>query len=304
MKLIGLMHVRDEQWILALSLPAALQFVDEVVILDHASTDDTPRIIRCQGEAHSGRVHPIAWEGTFYNETAVRQRLLDVGRERSGTHFFMLDADEILTANLIEPMRTHIASMQPGEAMELPWLAMWGSLDAYRDDQSVWSNNTKLFAFADTPGVAYRPLADGYDIHLQTPRNLVKPYARPIADQHDGGVMHLQFANRRRLLAKHAWYKMVELVRFPGRQTISEVDEKYNQALNEDGLRTTNVNPAWWEPYAKNRAHVSLDDEPWHEREVLRLWNEHGPQAFEGLELWGLPQRLEAAHRAPAASNA
>ncbi len=304
MKLIGLMHVRNEQWILRLSMPCAMHLVDELVILDHASTDQTPAIIEEMTNQYQGRIHSAQWEGRHYNETAIRQRLLDIGRAKGGSHFFLIDADEVLSANLIEPVRSHIQALTPGMGLTLPWLAMWASLDRFRDDSSVWSNNSKLFAFADAPHLAHRALEDGYDMHLQAPRGLVKPYREPVADQSDGGVMHLQFANRRRLIAKHAWYKMSEMVRFEGRESADAIDAKYNQALDETGLRTSLADPLWWQPYNAERTQVDLEDAPWHEQEVLRFWRDHGESFFNGLELWDLPRHLEHADRSLARSSA
>ena len=63
MKLIGLMHVRDEQWVLGAALPAALRFVDEIVVLDHDSTDRTPAIVDRAAREHPGRVHRARWTG-------------------------------------------------------------------------------------------------------------------------------------------------------------------------------------------------------------------------------------------------
>lgn len=292
MKLVGLMHVRNEQWILRLSIPAAMRLVDELVVLDHASTDSTPEIIGEMSRRYPGRVAHGAWEGRHYNETAIRQRLLEIGRTRGGTHLFMIDADEVLTANLIDPVRAQIRELGPSEGLELPWLAMWASPDEYRDDESVWSNNTKLFAFADGPEIGFRALRDGYDMHLQRPRGLREPVRRPITDQREGGVMHLQFANRRRLIAKHAWYKMSEIVRFPDRESAAAIDAKYNQALDEQGIGLSEVGPEWWSLYRAERELVDYDDAPWHEGEVARFWIEHGAEAFRGLELWGLPQAV------------
>ncbi|USN97937.1 MAG: glycosyltransferase family 2 protein [Phycisphaeraceae bacterium] len=287
------MHVRNEQWILECALPAALRFVDEIVVLDHESTDRTPRIIDRVDRDHPGRVHRAEWTGRHYNEMGIRQRSLEAGREAGGTHFFWIDADEIVTANLIEPIRTWIADLAPGERLELPWLAMWASLDRFRDDDSVWTNNFKAFAFADHPDLCYRSQRDGYDMHQQTPNGVrSRPIRRPLADQSRGGVMHLQFANRRRLIAKHAWYKMSETVRFPGRKPAAQIDATYNQALDETGLRLADTPPEWWGAYDDLRGLISMDDQPWHELEVLRFWQEQGHEAFAGLNLWGLPQRL------------
>jgi len=293
-RLIGLMHVRDEQWVLDASLRAALMLVDRVVVLDHDSADRTPEIIDRVSAEHPGRIVNASWEGRHYNEAAIRQRTLDTGREEGGTHFFWIDADEILCHHMIEPVREAIASLEPGRAMELPWLAMWESLDAFRDDDSVWTNNFKAFAFADHPEIGYRSYRDGYDMH-QTPRGTRAERLRPFADQSRGGVMHLQFADRRRLIAKHAWYKMSETVRFPGRKPPSEIDAMYNQAVDRSGLGLASAPDEWWSGYRHLRRMIRFDQPPWHESEVLRFWEEHGPAAFEGLELWGLPRALQAA---------
>lgn len=307
MRLVGLMFVRNEQWVLGCSLPAALRLVDEVVVLDHASTDRTPAIVAEVAAAHPGRVHVIDWTEPEFNETDIRQRLLDEGRARGGTHFMMLDADEIVTAQLLDELRERIADLPPAHGLELPWLAMWQSLDRYRDDDSVWSDNVKLFCYADAPALTHRALDDGYHLHLQTPRGLVKPHARPYRDA-DGGVMHLQFANRRRLVAKHVWYKMFETIRFPGRTKAAQIDRTYSQALDETALRTSAVPAAWWSAHAADRDAIDVDDRPWQEDAILGFLREHGREAFAGLELWGLPERLlaeagDAAASAPSPSS-
>ena len=42
--------------------------------------------------------------------------------------------------------------------------------------------------------------------------------------------------------------------------------------------------PAWMRPFPS-----ALDGETWHLAECRRLWQQHGPAAFAGLELWGVP---------------
>ncbi|MEM9373077.1 MAG: glycosyltransferase family 2 protein, partial [Planctomycetota bacterium] len=235
MKLIGLMHVRNEEWVLGASLPAALRVVDRVALLDHDSTDDTPAIIDRVSAQHPGRIVRVPWQGRHYNEATMRQRTLEEGRRMGGTHFFWLDADEILCHHLIDPVRDAVAALMPAATLELPWLAMWESLDRFRNDSSIWTNNFKAFAFADHPEINYRSYRDGYDMH-QAARGTSSSPSRPFDDQCKGGVMHLQFVDRRRLIAKHAWYKMSETVRFPGRNTAAEIDARYNQAIDQAGL--------------------------------------------------------------------
>ena len=296
MKLIGLSFVRNEQWVLGLTLPAAMTLLDELVVIDHESSDRTPEIIAELARAFPGRIHPESWAGD-YHEVGMRQKALDVGRQRGGTHFYWLDGDEVLTANLVARVRQWVGELSPGQVLELPWLAMWASLDRFRDDDSVWTNNFKAFAFADSESIAYRTDGDGYHLHLQTPRGRSGRPFRPLPDQAQGGVMHLQFANQRRLIAKHAWYKMFELLRFPGRRTPAEIDVLYSQAVDPAGVRLADVPSGWWAGYERFRQAVRLDETPWHEEEIRRMWVEHGSAAFAGLNLWGLPERL-AAHEA------
>ncbi|HXO41397.1 MAG TPA: glycosyltransferase, partial [Thermoanaerobaculia bacterium] len=60
MKLVGMMPVRNEDWVLGLSLRAALLFLDEVVVLDHGSSDGTPELLASIAAEHPGRVHRLA----------------------------------------------------------------------------------------------------------------------------------------------------------------------------------------------------------------------------------------------------
>lgn len=298
MKLVGLMHIRNEQWVLRASVPAALRLVDRLAVIDHASTDDTPVILNEMAAAHPGRITTGSFTGRHYNEAGLRQACLDLGREMGGTHFFWIDADEIVTANTLDTIRHTMGTLAPGQGLELPWIAMWESLDDHREDESVWTNNFKRFGFADHPEMSFSASRDGYDMHRHTPELADAPSLRPIHTQTEGGVMHLQFANRRRLIAKHAWYKMSETVRFPGRKSPADIDAMYNQALSTQDLRRVRTPKHWWAGYVHLRDCIDLNDAPWHEREVLRFWQDNPPGTFDGLELWGLPESLVSAQTA------
>ena len=53
--------------------------------------------------------------------------------------------------------------------------------------------------------------------------------------------MHLQFANKRRLLAKHVWYRMIEHLRWPGRTPVTVLNSKYDQALDETDIHLAQI---------------------------------------------------------------
>jgi glycosyltransferase involved in cell wall biosynthesis len=299
-KTVALMKVRNEEWVLGCSLPAALLAADEVVILDHASTDRTPAIIERTAELYAGRIHRLTHDDPEWTEAAIQQRMLDAGREAGGTHFLIIDADEVITGNILFALRNWLHALRPGQGLATPWIAMWNSLDHYRDDESVWGRNFNLLGFRDGPNIRYAGDDDGYDLHTRWPRGLEGENFCRLTSPHEGGVMHLQFANRRRLVAKHAWYKMTETVRFPGRKPAEEIDALYNQALDETGLQRTHAGRDWWAPYRSLIREINMEVAPWHEEACREMWAEHGAETFDRLELWGVPQGKVGAPARPA----
>ena len=107
----------------------------------------------------------------------------------------------------------------------------------------------------------------------------------PIAAQGGGGLLHLQFASSARLRAKQALYKMQEVLRWPGRQTPDQIDRMYDGTTLDVPRHTSPIPEAWWAGVA--RAHIDVGAEPWQSAEVRRLWAEHGPERFAGLDLYG-----------------
>lgn len=288
MKLVGTMVARNERWVLGVSLRAALMVVDEMILLDHASTDGTADLVARIADEHPGRVHFLSEENPVWHERTIRQRLVDAARNLGATHWITLDADEVLTGNLVPSLRGHFESLEPGEALRLPWLALWRSLHHYRDDEDRLSKVVRHLGYRDAPSLRCSERTDGYDIHC---RELVGTSGerQPAASLAEGGVFHLAFASQRRHLSKLAWYKMIETLRFSWRFTPEQLNDRYDRFLNEQGLRTTPVDPAWWAPYSPWLAELDLEADGWHGGECRRLWAEHGPDRFAGLELWGIP---------------
>jgi hypothetical protein len=203
------------------------------------------------------------------------------------THVCNIDDDEILTANLEEAVRERALALPPGSTMCLPWLSMWGGLDAYRADDSHWSRSQVDTVFADTPGMAYLVPADGYQHHARQPKGLTTTRSYPWKAR-DGGLMHLQFSSVRRLRAKQALYKINEMVRWPGRMTPEAINKMYDGTTYAPGLRVSTVNQSWWAGIESLRAMIDVDAEPWQEAEVKRLIAEHGRERFAGIDMYGI----------------
>lgn len=305
MKLIGLMPARNEDWVLALSARAAMMWCDELIILDHSSVDRTADICQeLRDEYTADRVSLIRFTDPTWHEMAHRQALLEKARAHGATHIAIVDADEVLTGNLVNHIRPHIEQLTGGRILQLPWtcLAPGPSADMNRADGTgryytagVWSTNWVTTAFADQAGFGWQ--ASGpelYDFHKRHPAGSRPDMAVQVGAQGQGGLMHLQFSSRRRLKAKQAFYKITEQLRWPGRLPLQDLNAMYNRAVYESDPLTTptgTVPAAWWEPYEKWMQYLHVDAEPWQERAVQRAIAEHGREKFAGLDLFDVDFR-------------
>jgi hypothetical protein len=297
MNLVAIMPVRNEDWILGLSARVALMWCDRLVILNHASTDGTDRIIGELAGEFGNRVVSVLNPNTRWDEMADRQWLLGFARANGGdtgaTHIALIDADEILTGNLVGSIRQQVQALTLGQMLTLPLYNLRGGLDRYHEN-GVWGQRKVSVAFKDVNTAAWR----GNTFHKREPEGVqwLRSNMRNVR-QGEGGVMHLWGALERRLIAKHALYKVNERLYYPGKP-VAEIDRMYSWAIKGDteppyqnyGTPETwtysDVPQAWWKPYDSFRMNANADI--WQETEVRRLVAEHGRETFAGLDLFGL----------------
>lgn len=299
MKLTCLMPVRNEEWILGLSARAVLRWVDELIVLDHASTDHTIDILFQLVREYQSRVTVLFDYDPVWREMRHRQTLLEAARASDATHIAMVDADEVLSGNLLSEIRQYIADCPAGMILQVPWLCLRGSIDRYHSS-GTWAQQDVSVAFPDDP-VYHWAAREGYDFHHRHPMGREMPPYRPLRPASflpatRGGLMHLQFVSDRRLRAKQALYKLTELLRWPEREPVRMVDERYNLAVYGSYTRPadrhmdvlSDVPPEWWKPYADLMPYFDPDREPWQEAECRKLVAEHGIERFAGLDLFGV----------------
>lgn len=294
-KLTAIMLARNEEWILGCSLRVALRWCDAVVVLDHGSTDATPDIIADIYREHPGRVHTIRVRATDgWHEQTHRQMAYATAIAHGGTHFAVIDADEIPTGNLLagdgQMLRWVVTTPDcpPGVIASMWMPNLWRSLDQYRGD--LPAQDVRL-GFAYHPSLHWRPRKDGYHLHARYPMHSLG-FWNPASEWRGGGVMHLQFADWRRHCAKNWWYRMVERIQHPDKRTPAETNEMYDWPFRgEPDL--VDVPSAWWADIPERR-YITLGAKPWHEDEIEQLLAKHGTEPFRGLYLGPYTERIAA----------
>lgn len=294
MKLVATMAVRNEAWCLGIIARAALMWCDVLVCLNHASTDASSDIL-AEISHETGRVVVISEESPEWDEMRHRQMMLHVARGIGATHIAIVDADELLTGNLIDrfvdPACIAMAP-QSGQIVQLPGYNLRGGINRYHAN-GIWGNRWFSTAFREDARLSW----SGDTFHAREPKGIeLRPY-RPIA-QGQGGILHLWGSSERRLRAKSALYKITERLRWPAKP-VAEIERMYNWAVygekdscygTPDTWTYRDVPAEWWAPYAHLMKYLDVDAETWQIAECRRLVAEHGAARFSGLDLFGVAE--------------
>lgn len=283
MRLVGLMPVRNESYILALSARVALTWCDDLVILLHDCVDGSSDIVTELSDNEPGRVHIFRDLSPSWPEMEHRQMLLEAARSHGATHIALIDADEILTGDILPGViRAHVAATSPAHILQLPLYNLRGGIDRYHAN-GTWGNRIISVAFADSPELHW----GGDRFHAREPQGKRLRGFQPIA-QGGGGVMHLWASSIDRCRAKHRLYKIAERIRWP-ENDVRQIEFMYNQwergGLREDPSRWTyaQVPESWWAPYAHWMKYLDVDAPNWQDAECDQIIAQYGRAYFKGL---------------------
>ena len=284
MKIIAMLPVRNEAWVLEHALANLSAFCDVIIVSDQASEDGTPGICR--------RFPKVVLIGTNSGDEfdrlprRARWRLLDAARNYDGNNFlWCTDADELVAPAVARAfLRDFAAGRTAPVAVSARYVHLWKSLTRFRDDWSQYGPAWKVVGWLDDRRVdfdrdpAVRPLHE--------PRTPMDGDDRVINAEHLT-VLHLQFALWRRNQLKQAWYRAVEWL--DGRTTAEAINGQYAITFSPLFLKTKRLPDSWTEGLTMPAA--AEDDRPsWHEKEMLRLFDERGIEFFEPIEIWHVPR--------------
>lgn len=283
-KIIALIQARNEAPIIEQCLRCISYYVDEIVFLDDGSIDETLSIAQ-----QLAATLPITilhnehskWESGLESEN--KQALLEAGRKREGTHFIIIDADEIFTANCRENniVKKIILSLNPSDSLYIHWYNFWRSTKEYRSDQhSPWSKPLYATAFCDCPTATYKQsfLHGG-----RLPKLSGKRFKLP----NQYGIMHFQFSYWPNLLIKQAWYRCLEKIR--GIRSTETINNMYGLSKNEIGLQTTPA-PKEWFAYDSFDPFVYEYTASWRLNQIKQWFLSYTPDFFKNIDIWDVSE--------------
>ncbi len=282
MKKIVLMPTRNDDWILDKSLACLSLWADAIFIADQHSTDKTLAIC-----SRFPCVQVISNPSKFHS-TKVRQLLLDEARKISGNNFIMsVDSDEFVTADILEPhFWETVSACAPGTSFELQWVQLWRSAGQYRNDDSVWSNSWKQFAFIDDRVSGYLYTYGLNDHNPRVPGAMLAHTHRLVMPK----ILHYQFVNWDRMLSKQRFYRVQDyLQKKDNFFSALSVNNMYSVSKHEKNLVVTPTPPEWTEPYRRLGINIAgITDEPpyWYDAVVLDWFRQYGPGRFTRLDIW------------------
>jgi len=131
-KLIATLPVRDEEWILEKTLIDLSTYVDEIVVVDDASIDRTPQIIRSFPKITAIHTNPLGTR-PFNNgcESTNRNKLLDLARQRGAEVIFQVDADEVCESKMKIELPSILAKRS---SIRFQLCHLWGDTEHFRVD--------------------------------------------------------------------------------------------------------------------------------------------------------------------------
>lgn len=281
-KIIGLIPARNEAGVIKQCLQALSLYTDAIVYLDDASDDNSVEVV--ESIAAECKVQKIIKKTVWLrDEPADKNALLEAGRALGGTHFIVIDADEMFTANCLEDnfLRTRILALQPGERLMLNWLHFWKSPSHYRCD-AAWQKRCKDFVFCDDGICSY----NSEFIHTnRTPTNLSGRVLTIEGDTY--GMLHFQFLNWSNVVIKQSWYKILERIKTP-EKSIAAINQRYQFSMDDSDVVVREVPSAWVKGYGFYDASVFDVQEQWRSAQMRQWIKQYGRDYFQGLDFWGL----------------
>ncbi|MBC8492255.1 MAG: glycosyltransferase family 2 protein [Chloroflexi bacterium] len=279
MKIIAVMPVRNEDWILERNLQTLSHFCDVIIVADQNSTDNTRQICK-----RYPKVLLIRNPCEQFDQSKARQLLLDTVREFDGYNIILaVDADEIVSGNVLDnpAWDNALDSLEPGVSSLLQWIILWKHPFRIRDDTSVWSNSWKHFICRDDRKTNFSEQA------IHEPR-IPRPFTDRARRFEEVKVLHYQFVTWQRMLSKQRYYRVLERMMSPTKSP-DAINQTYVITRDERGMVLKQVPEEWvkpWQDLGVDLEHFAEEELFWYDIEILRFFGQHSTQDFADLDIW------------------
>jgi len=291
MKVIVLVPIKNEAWILPTFLSSLEHIADQIIAIDDFSTDNSKAILERAGAVVVNNSFPTK---KGWSQFKIRQKLLDLGRKHGGTHFICIDADEALTRPFASKGLEFMKNMKPGECCKIPWLALWKTTQEYRDDGSIWSNLYKQVIFCDdgitnfinTEEASYNQ-ESGQRPHTVGPTPCINTDKIKTMSIEDGALLHYQFSNWDHFQWKQVHKRCLEMIQRP--KDYRRINNTYSITL--DSPAHCNKLKSYWIKDIKQPDSSNITS--WQKEEVYKWIDEYGYEFFEPLQIWHIDELRE-----------
>ncbi len=278
--IIVLVPVKNEAWILRTFLECASLWADYIIVADQLSEDGSRELA-----AAFPKVTVIDNLCGEYNEVE-RQRLLIAAARRfpAPRLLIAIDADEIVSANILDSPQWKAALQQPpGTVLDFAKLELYGSKKQYFLHSVEDKNNWIPFGYIDD-GAEH----EGSILHTcRIPEGPDSPRFR----LNDLVVLHLTRFNILRAESRDRWYRCFERISFPEKNilTMHRLYDWYDRLKGTFHIRETR--PDWFANYLEAGINLDISESEtvfWWDWEVLRMFKEYDIAPFRYLDIWSV----------------
>jgi glycosyltransferase involved in cell wall biosynthesis len=296
-KIVGLVAVRNEESFIKNCLKALSVYADAIVVLDDASEDKTLSIVQSlKNECHIE--HIIAKKEWARNERGDKNALLQAGRAIGGTHFILMDADEMFTAQCAKNnwLRNKILALVPGQMMEFPMMNLWESIHFYRNDAQCNPHDDKWNCI---PAVLCDDGSCNYDDNrcwgpsgtMHVPRQPVNRKCTSFSKvirihEVNYGLLHFKSVNLEEIASRKVWYMCLEFIKSGSAQMVNTFYEReFKGMLDTSNIHLESV-PDQWLDYPELDLTVYADVYSRKRHDIATWLAQYGVDYFRPLHIW------------------
>ncbi len=310
-KIVGILAAHNESTIIATSLLTMACYTDAIVVLNDASQDRTLEIIESLKKTCNIEkiLHKKEW---VRDERADKNNLLYAGREIGGTHFILLDADELFMATCQENnwLRNKILRLKPGQILKFPMINVWDSIHYYRNDELCNPLSWKWHAIT---GVLCDDGVCNYDDNPSWGPSGIMHISRAPANRHcknytpaiivadlNLGLLHFKSVNLQDINVKKVWYMCLEFIKIrEDENNMDSIAEKahnintfyhneFASILCDQSAITISPVPKSWIAYPWLEKTEFKEINIYRKNDIIHWINTYGPDYFTLLDIWNI----------------